>query len=142
MNTALFRPNVSHDYDNGLADMLDVVGTNYRDAELLAAHRAKPARKIVGTENRHDRESWLAVRDNPEYSGQFLWTGVDYLGESRRWPVIGAGSGLLDRTGTAKSRAWVTVNKESGGGKEPGSGRGRKENRSASRKGGRKGGSR
>ena len=39
---ALFRPNVSHDYDNGLADMLDVIGTNYRDAELLAAYQAKP----------------------------------------------------------------------------------------------------
>ena len=38
---ALFRPNVSHDYDNGLADMLDVVGTNYRDAEVIAAHEDK-----------------------------------------------------------------------------------------------------
>ena len=40
----------------------------------------------------------------------------------------------------AKRRAWATVNKESGGGKKSGSGRGRSENRSASRKGGRKGG--
>ncbi len=40
----------------------------------------------------------------------------------------------------AKSRAWATVNKESGGGKKSGSGRGKEENRSASRKGGRKGG--
>ena len=42
----------------------------------------------------------------------------------------------------AERRAWATVNKESGGGKKSGSGRGKKENRSASRKGGRKGGSR
>jgi plasmid stabilization system protein ParE len=42
---------------------------------------------------------------------------------------------------TAKARAWATVNKESGGGKKSGSGRGRKENRASSRKGGRKGGS-
>jgi hypothetical protein len=40
----------------------------------------------------------------------------------------------------AARRAWATVNKESGGGKKSGSGRGKKENRSASRKGGRKGG--
>jgi beta-galactosidase len=33
---ALFRPNVSHDYDNGLADILDVVGQNYREQEILA----------------------------------------------------------------------------------------------------------
>ena len=42
----------------------------------------------------------------------------------------------------AARRAWATVNKESGGGKKSGSGRGKKENRSASRKGGRKGGAR
>lgn len=42
---------------------------------------------------------------------------------------------------TAKSRAWATVNKESGGGKKSGSGRGKTENHSSSRKGGRKGGS-
>jgi plasmid stabilization system protein ParE len=40
----------------------------------------------------------------------------------------------------AERRAWATVNKETGGGKKSGSGRGRPENRSASRKGGRLGG--
>ncbi len=42
----------------------------------------------------------------------------------------------------AARRGWATVNKESGGGKKSGSGRGKKENRSASRKGGRIGGKR
>ena len=103
---ALFRPNVSHDYDDGLADLLDVVGTNYRDNELLAAQRAKPSRKIIGTEQRHDRQTWLWLRDNPSHSGQFLWTGVDYLGESRDWPLINHSSGLLDRTGAVKPMAF------------------------------------
>ncbi len=98
----LFRPNVSHDYDDGLADILDVIGTNYRDNELLAAQKAKPSRKIIGTEQRHDRQTWLWLRDSPSHSGQFLWTGVDYLGESREWPVVAAGSGLLDRTDMPK----------------------------------------
>ena len=40
----------------------------------------------------------------------------------------------------AAKRAWATVNKESGGGKKSGSGRGKKENKSASKKGGKKGG--
>jgi plasmid stabilization system protein ParE len=40
----------------------------------------------------------------------------------------------------AKSRAWATVNKESGGGKKSGSGRGKTESHSSSRKGGKKGG--
>jgi beta-galactosidase len=99
---ALFRPNVSHDYDNGLADLLDVVGQNYRVKEILAAHDQKPSRKILGTENTHDRDQWLAMRDHAAYAGQFLWTGVDYLGEARHWPTIGAGAGLLDRTGAIK----------------------------------------
>jgi beta-galactosidase len=103
---ALFRPNVSHDYDNGLADLLDVIGTNYRDTELLAAQRAKPTRKIVGTEQRHELATWLNLRDNPSHSGQFLWSGVDYLGESRRWPIMAAGSGLLDRIAVPKPMAF------------------------------------
>jgi plasmid stabilization system protein ParE len=35
----------------------------------------------------------------------------------------------------AKSRAWATVNKDSGGGKKSGSGRGKKESHASSRKG-------
>jgi beta-galactosidase len=99
---ALFRPNVSHDYDNGLADLLDVVGQNYRENEILAAHQQKPTRKILGTENTHVRSAWLALRDNAAYAGQFLWAGIDYLGESRAWPAISGFFGLLDRTGEIK----------------------------------------
>jgi beta-galactosidase len=106
VSQALFRPNASHDYDDGLADLLDVIGQNYRENEILAAHQQDPARKIIGTENRHDRATWLALRDNPPYAGQFLWSGIDYLGESRRWPVVAAGYGLLDRTGEPKPMAF------------------------------------
>jgi plasmid stabilization system protein ParE len=42
-------------------------------------------------------------------------------------------------TKEAQRRAWATVNKETGGGKKSGSGRGKPENRSASTKGGKKG---
>jgi len=42
--------------------------------------------------------------------------------------------------GEAKRRAWATVNKESGGGKKSGSGRGKMTNKSSSRKGGKKAG--
>jgi plasmid stabilization system protein ParE len=41
----------------------------------------------------------------------------------------------------AKSRAYATVNKESGGGNKSGSGRGRKDSHESSSKGGRKSGS-
>lgn len=101
---ALFRPNTTGDYKNGLADMLDVVGQNYRENELAAAHADKPSRKIIGTENSKNRASWLVVRDNPAYAGMYLWTGVDYLGEANRagWPAISNPSGLVDRTDRVK----------------------------------------
>ncbi len=41
---------------------------------------------------------------------------------------------------TAKSRAWATVNKESGGGNKSGSGRGKPDTKVSSKKGGKKGG--
>ena len=103
---ALFRPNVSGDYKNGLADMLDVIGTNYRDKELLDAWKDKAGRKIVGTEQGHERSTWANCRDNPQHSGQFLWCGIDYLGESRSWPLTVFNGGLLDRAGFIQPRGY------------------------------------
>ena len=79
MTQALFRPNTSHDYDDGLADLLDVVGQNYRETELAKAHADKPARKIIGTENSNDRARgwWCAIiRPMPACScgrGSTIW---------------------------------------------------------------------
>lgn len=105
---ALFRPNTTGDYKNGLADLLDVVGQNYREGELTQAHRDKPTRMIIGTENSKNRGSWLAVRDYAPYAGMFLWTGADYLGEADRagWPFISNPSGLVDRTDVVKPIGW------------------------------------
>jgi beta-galactosidase len=98
---ALFRPGNSHVYDNGLAAMMDVVGQNYRENELIAAHEKHPDWKVIGTENTHVISMWLALRDKPYMSGQFLWTGYDYLGEAD-WPRIANGAGLFDKTGEQK----------------------------------------
>ena len=99
---ALFRPGLSHVYENGLADSMDVVGQNYRENELVAAHESHPSRKVIGTENGHSQQAWLALRDHPFMAGQFLWTGVDYLGEAD-WPNLVNGQGLYDRTGGARN---------------------------------------
>jgi beta-galactosidase len=103
---AVLRPNVAHVYDNGFAELMDVVGQNYRENELVAAHLAKPDRKVIGTENHHDRAEWLYLRDNPFFSGQFLWAGIDYLGESHGWPNVFSSAGLLDHTGTPRAIAF------------------------------------
>lgn len=99
---AILRPVEHKIFSSGFASLMDVVGINYHESELLAAHRARPDYKILGTENGHGRPAWLALRDNPAYAGQFLWTGIDYLGEAGAWPDIAADFGLLDRCGNIK----------------------------------------
>jgi beta-galactosidase len=95
---ALLRPGMSKVYVDGFAAMMDVVGQNYRENELVAAHEAHPNWKVLGTENGHTLQAWLELRDHPFVAGQFLWTGVDYLGEAD-WPEVVNGQGLFDRTG-------------------------------------------
>jgi beta-galactosidase len=95
---ALFRPALSKVYLNGFANTMDVVGQNYRENELVVAHDNNPTWKVIGTENRLEQAAWIPLRDKPYMSGQFLWTGIDYLGEED-WPQIAHGSGLLDKTG-------------------------------------------
>lgn len=103
---AAMRLTVSEAYDNGFADMMDVIGQNYRDSELAAAHVQNPARKIIGTENQKTLDTWIALRDNPALAGQFIWTGADYLGESGDWPNVVGPSGILDRTNYPKGQAF------------------------------------
>ena len=98
---ALFRPNSSGVYKNGFAEMMDVVGQNYRVDELKAYHEAHPEKAIIGTENTHDVQSWLMLRDDPSLCGQFLWAGIDYLGEAA-WPQVMWSTSLLDVTGGVK----------------------------------------
>lgn len=98
---ALFRPNDSKVYSNGFAEMMDVVGQNYRIPEFDAYHKVHPEKAMIGTEDSHDIETWLLMRDNAYVCGQFLWTGIDYLGESD-WPMVKHGSGLIDITGKVK----------------------------------------
>lgn len=85
---------------------LDIAGYNYTESRYLSDHASYPERVIYGSENRHDYNSWKAVRDNAHIFGQFLWTGIDYLGESNTWPSRGFGSGLLDLAGNIKALGW------------------------------------
>ena len=90
----------------GLGEMLDVVGYNYQEARYPADHKRYPKRFIFGSENGHQYNNWTAVRDNDYVAGQFLWTGIDYLGEANRWPNRGSAAGLLDLCGFKKPNAW------------------------------------
>jgi beta-galactosidase len=99
---AILQPLQHNIFSSGFSDLMDVLGVNYHEQDLLNEHRQRPDYKILGTENHSEVSTWLALRDNPAYSGQFLWTGIDYLGEAGSWPRIGNGSGLIDRDSVIK----------------------------------------
>ncbi|WP_442588420.1 sugar-binding domain-containing protein [Pedobacter sp. AW31-3R] len=85
---------------------LDIAGYNYTESRYMEDHKRYPKRVIFGSENRHDFDAWKAVTDHEHIFGQFLWTGIDYLGESGRWPSRGFYSGLLDFAGFIKPRGY------------------------------------
>jgi beta-galactosidase len=90
----------------GYPELLDIVGYNYQEWRYPADHAQFPKRVIFGSETGHEYRNWLAVRDNDYISGQFLWTGIDYLGEANRWPNHASAPGLLDLCGFKKPLAW------------------------------------
>jgi beta-galactosidase len=105
---ALFRPQTNGDYPGNMVDILDVFGANYRTSEVQEAISATPHHAGVVTEIGSDSTStWSAVENDPQLVGEFLWTGVDYLGESAGWPQIGFYSGIIDRVGTIKDLGYT-----------------------------------
>ena len=85
---------------------LDIAGYNYTESRYESDHKKYTERVIYGSENRHDLNAWKAVIENEHIFGQFLWTGIDYLGESGRWPSRGFYSGLIDFGGFIKPRGY------------------------------------
>lgn len=88
--------------ETGLFHGLDVTGYNYKEHLYERDHERFPGMPLIGSENGHSYSAWLAVRDNPYISGQFLWTGIDYLGEAHGWPVHGSSAGILTCAGYRK----------------------------------------
>jgi hypothetical protein len=86
----------------GFLEPLDVVGYNYKEHLYEESHLAFPDKPFLGSENSHSLNAWRAVTDHPYISGQFLWTGIDYLGEAQGWPIHGSGAGLLTLAGFEK----------------------------------------
>lgn len=86
----------------GFFEPLDVVGYNYKEHLYETDHKRFPNKPLLGSENGHSYAAWLAVKNNSYISGQFLWTGIDYLGEAKGWPVRGSGAGIITCAGFAK----------------------------------------
>lgn len=67
-----------------LAACHDIVGYNYMIHKAESDHQRVPSRTIWQTES-YPRDAfinWTMVNDNPFIIGDFVWTGIDYIGES------------------------------------------------------------
>jgi beta-galactosidase len=71
----------------------DVCGYNYQLNRAADDHKRVPSRIIVQTESypRDAFANWQMVQDNNYILGDFVWTAIDYLGESSigRWYYSG-----------------------------------------------------
>lgn len=86
----------------GFLEPLDVAGYNYKEHLYQEHHKMFPRLPLLGSENGHSYEAWCAVNDNDYIAGQFLWTGIDYLGEAYGWPIHGSAAGIVTSSGYPK----------------------------------------
>ena len=76
--------NRSWDSVNPVFEKLDVAGINYTQNIYPDQHSRFPTRVILSTET-YPRDAfvhWSLSQDNPYVIGEFVWTAIDYLGES------------------------------------------------------------
>ena len=105
-----------------LAAQLDIVGYNYMIHKYKSDHERLPDRMMMQTESypRDAFSNWCIAHDNAYVLGDFVWTGLDYQGESsigrhyyegekggehysgQHYPWHGAYCGDVDVTGLRK----------------------------------------
>ncbi len=97
---------------NGVSEHLGVIGYNYirrqHPDSLYGPDRKKfPNKLFYGSETDRNIKYYLAYRDNDYVIGQFIWTGFDYLGETRKQPQRGWQKSLLDVTGNKRHEGYM-----------------------------------
>jgi beta-galactosidase len=102
---------------------LDVGGYNYEPMMYEGDHKKFPDRIMVGTESYPGElvDYWRLVEKHPYVIGDFVWTGMDYIGEAgcghmrfdnepsdfgRGWPWFNAFCGDLDICGFRKPQSF------------------------------------
>lgn len=88
----------------GFMDAQDIAGYNYADRyhgeDQYTPDKLKyPKRMFIGTETYTNPRCWVGIKDKPWVMGEFLWAGIDYLGEAWKWPNRNSPWNLLDLSG-------------------------------------------
>lgn len=100
----------------------DIICYNYRTHDFPEWRKSFPNSVFIASETKaylenavkHSKEidytenTWFQIIKNPFIAGQFIWAGIDYLGESMAWPRKGLTNGLLLTNGFFKPYAYFT----------------------------------
>jgi len=102
--------------------LLDVGGYNYQWKEYESDHAKYPARIMMGTESFpvEAYENWQQVKTHPYVIGDFVWTAMDYIGETgiahtaldsntifaKEYPWFNAWCGDMDLIGGKKPQSY------------------------------------
>ena len=107
-----------HEVPSSLMHVSPVVSYNYRTDSFNTWHAQYPDLVFIASETKpyttsspedyaqidYSGNSW---NDMEEFvAGQFIWSGIDYLGESAGWPDRGWKNGLMLTNGFIKPHAW------------------------------------
>jgi beta-galactosidase len=127
MVTAALHPgdnNGLYEVPSSMMHVSPVVSYNYRSDSFRTWHSQYPdlvfiatETKAYGTQRKEDYQlidysdnSW---KDMDEFvAGQFIWAGIDYLGESAGWPDRGLRNGLMETNGYIKPHAWYIASQD------------------------------
>lgn len=98
-----------------IAQYVDVLACNYQEQWYPLIHERIPDKLILGTEvyqyfmgdfdqmqNFTDTNPVLAVQETDYVLGSYIWTGIDYLGESMGYPAKGWGGSLIRTNGSRR----------------------------------------
>ena len=105
--------------------LLDIGGYNYEWKQYERDHQLYPSRIMAGTESfpMEALQNWQQASSHPYVIGDFVWTGMDYIGEvgignfiysdkevpyatpTRSWPWFLSNCGDIDITGNKKPQS-------------------------------------
>jgi beta-galactosidase len=107
-----------YEVPSSLMHVSPVVSYNYRSDSFSTWHARYPDLVFIASETRaygtREKEDYQVIdftdnswNDMESYvAGQFIWAGIDYLGESDQWPKRGWKTGLMETNGFIKPHAW------------------------------------
>ncbi|GEO08830.1 glycoside hydrolase family 2 TIM barrel-domain containing protein [Segetibacter aerophilus] len=102
--------------------LFDIGGYNYMWQQYEPDHKKHPDRVMVGTESfaKNALDNWQQVELHPYVLGDFVWTAMDYIGETgighaeldtvvsviKKWPWYNGYCGDIDLIGGKKPQSW------------------------------------